>query len=118
MIKFLDGPAAGVTLMLARAPVFLRVVRSPGGKWDALDQLDDAPRPREEIHVYRVVGTPTSMHVSYRGSGGRRAGGWFYHGEYAYVPEQPADGEVRETAAWRAWTEAQRAKEQGEVKDG
>jgi hypothetical protein len=53
MSKILDGPAAGAFLSLGRSPYFLRVVRKPGGKWDALDQLDDTPEPDEEIHVYR-----------------------------------------------------------------
>jgi len=43
MIRFLDGPADGVELRLMRTPIMLRVVRSAGGTWDALDQPDDTP---------------------------------------------------------------------------
>ena len=38
MTTFQDGPAKGMTLMLKRTPVYLRVVCSLG-KVDALDQL-------------------------------------------------------------------------------
>lgn len=54
MTRFIDGPAEGVTLMLKRTPVYLRVVRNRQGKWDALDQLDDSPASDEEIFVYRL----------------------------------------------------------------
>lgn len=59
MSRFLDGPAAGQELTLARAPIFLRVViDQTDGKVDALDRLDDTPSPSEHVHVYeRVDGT-------------------------------------------------------------
>lgn len=56
MFSFLDGPAKGSSLNLARAPVFLSVViDSRGGKIDALDQLNDTPHPCEPIYVYRLA---------------------------------------------------------------
>jgi len=58
MTRFLDGPAEGVTLMLRRAPIYLRVVHR-GTEWDALDALDDRPTPDETIYVYVLHGEPT-----------------------------------------------------------
>lgn len=48
MTRFTDGPAQGLVLMLRRAARFLRVVHD-GKKFDALDQLNDRPRPEERI---------------------------------------------------------------------
>jgi hypothetical protein len=103
--RFLDGPAAGVTLFLQRAPLFLRAVRVAGGKWDALDQLDDYPKPNEEIVVYALEGAPTWMHVHRRGGGGIYRGG-----AYRVVEPQPADADLRDVFKWRAWAQA-RSKE-------
>ena len=103
MTRFLNGPAAGTTLMLRRAPDYLRAVRDiPGGTWDALDQLDDVADPAEEIAVYRLEGEPTWIHV-------RRAkgGGVFRGGAYRLVDPAPPDDQVRTTKAWRTWTRAQ-----------
>ncbi len=52
MLTFLDGPAAGLSLLCARAPLLIRVVRSPSGRFDALDQVGDAPEFGERIFVY------------------------------------------------------------------
>lgn len=107
-MKFLDGPATGVVLCLSRAPVFIRAVQNKAGEWDALDQLDDTPRPDETIHVYRLAGSPTWMHVDGRDKQGRRFGRTTYHGEYRHFPEQPAPEEIRITEGWQAWVETQR----------
>jgi len=53
MTTFEDGPAKGQHLSLQRAPKFLRVVED-GGKWDALDQPTDEPRPGETLYAYRI----------------------------------------------------------------
>lgn len=53
IVTFIDGPAEGVQLDLARNPYYLRVVRGIDGKWDALDQLDDDPALGDEIFIYR-----------------------------------------------------------------
>lgn len=98
MTKFLDGPAAGVTLMLKRAPHYLRVVQAPDGKFDALDQLTDLPRSDERIVVYEMVGEPSWMHIR-----SRRGGGIFRGGEYRVVDPQPDDSEIRLTTRWREW---------------
>lgn len=97
MTRFLDGPAKGQTLMLRRAPVFLRAVQGPSG-WDALDQLDDTPAANERIVVYRLIGEPTWMHVRMT-----KGGGIFRGGTYRVVDPQPPEDVLRQTAAWRAW---------------
>jgi hypothetical protein len=62
--RFIDGPAAGTVLSLKRSPLFLRAVQDPlDGKWDALDQLDDAPRPGERIVVYRKTEDRGMVHL-------------------------------------------------------
>lgn len=107
MTKFIDGPAAGVTLWLKRAPVFLRAVRSTEGAWDALDQIDDTPTTGESIVVYKLHGEPTWCHINARSKHGERQGGIFQGGEYRVVDSQPKDERVRETASWRAWVAEQ-----------
>jgi hypothetical protein len=102
MITFRDGPAAGVELMLRRAPTYLRVVRGRTGNWDALDQIDDTPTKGETIFVYRITGTRSHYHLCARGRG-KKASGYYARADYVFVPEQPADAELRETEAWRAW---------------
>lgn len=99
MTKFLDGPAAGITLSIRRAPVFLRVVRDHAGRWDALDQLSDTPRYGETVHVYRKASNDGSVHL--------RPGGWFQMATYRLHPEQPDVGTARSTNRWRAWCEAE-----------
>lgn len=104
---FMDGPAAGQGFDLRRAPMYLRVVEvvEQMGKFDALDQLDDEPREGERVHVYRIVpGSFGCVYVCARGRGA--LGGRYESGIYRYVPD--VDGEqLRETAAWRAWVDAQ-----------
>lgn len=106
MVQFLDGPAQGVRLMLARAPIYLRVVRNHVGEWNALDQPDDTPEAGEAIFAYRRVGEAGSLHLDRRNKRGRRVGEWYQTGEYR-VLEQPDDATLRDTEAWRAWALAQ-----------
>ena len=118
MIRFLDGPAAGVTLVLRRAPLLLRVVsRAPargdrdlfgGLAWDALDQLGDEPRAGETIHVYLRVGDVTKGFLDWHDGRGRR-GTAFCSTDYRHVAEQPGDSHTRTKAAWRAWCVAHEA---------
>lgn len=104
MIHFLDGPAAGVKLMLKRAPVLLRVTHHVmSGKWDALDQLDDQPDPDERIYVYRVAGPVSHCHIR---CAEPAPSGWFVMGEYRVLPDQPEDRHTRATEDWRAWCTA------------
>jgi hypothetical protein len=104
MTRFKDGPAKGQLLMLNRSPIFLRVVEKDG-KWDALDQWEDSPRPGESIHVYQRVGEAGTCHIYARGGGG----GFFSAGDYEHVAEQPSDEDVRNTAKWQAWCRAKKS---------
>jgi hypothetical protein len=63
MTTFEDGPAKGQTLMLQRAPLFLRVVIDPSGKVDALDQLTDKPASNEKIFAYVLTAEPGRFHI-------------------------------------------------------
>lgn len=74
MTSFAGGPAAGVSLLLRRAPLYLRAVTGPDGKWDALDLLDDAPAPNETVVAYRRVGTASAMMLDWTEKGKRRGG--------------------------------------------
>jgi hypothetical protein len=106
MSKFHQGPADGHSLMLARAPRFLRVVVGPNNKIDALDQLGDSPEENEEIHVYEIQTEPIRVHINR----GRGKSGWYQIADYAHFPEQPADHEVRTHGAWEAWVQATAAR--------
>lgn len=102
MIQFLDGPAKGQLLILERLPHFLRAVRSVDGAWDALDQIDDEPRPDEAIYAYVMVGEPGIMHVDGRRDGKR----WSRTSKtatYRLCEHQPSDGVMRTAEFWRAW---------------
>lgn len=100
MIRFANGPAAGKILQLRRAPYFLRVVISPRGNVDALDQLEDEPRPRERIHVYRRHGEAHAYHLK---SSCPSVTGFYVEAAYLYHGDQPADAVLRDTQKWRAW---------------
>jgi hypothetical protein len=107
MVKFLDGPAAGVTLSLRRIPKLLRVVRSAAGEWDALDQLDDTPATDEKMYVYRRRDDldMTKYHLLFRGKD-KRQSGYYWNASYSVRIAQPRDSDVRDTAAWQAWATA------------
>jgi hypothetical protein len=97
MTTFQDGPAKGKTLMLRRAPRFLRVVEK-NGKFDALDQLDDKPEPGENLFAYEITGRPGMMHIHKRGGGG-----WYPIANYRFIEPQPTDAEMRTIEAWHSW---------------
>lgn len=101
MTRFVDGPAEGVTLMLRRAPFFLRAVRAADGEWDALDQLEDQPSADETVVVYQLHGEPSSMHICNRGRGARS--GWYRGGEYRLASAPPSDEVARDNAKWERW---------------
>ena len=101
MSRFIDGPAAGVWLTLARAPQLLRVVCAHG-EWDALDKLDDEPGAEETITVYPRVTEPTLIHVQLSNP---RRGYWSKHADYRVLIEQPDRELVASTDAWRRWCE-------------
>lgn len=86
--------------MLRRAPKLLRVVVSPHGKLDALDQLEDEPRPREKVFVYERVGEPSWVHIK---MSPRSSSGYYAQVTYRFIDEQPSDGAIRDTRSWRGW---------------
>lgn len=108
MCKFIDGPAKGKLLRIARLPLFLRVVIDSDGTVDALDQLDDAPKESEAVHVYMRCSQPCTVHVD----GSRwdkvkkrnvRFGEWFQTADYRHFPKAPADEVLRSPTEWPAW---------------
>jgi hypothetical protein len=98
MTNFLSGPAKGQHLYLKRAPRFLRVTED-GGKFDALDQLEDYPKVTERLFAYEIVGMPGSCHINR--SGGR--GGFYTVATYKMVEPQPTDVQMRVEADWKKW---------------
>lgn len=95
-VMFEDGPAKDAPmLMLHRVPLYLRVVRSMDGKWDALDQLDDDPEMGETIFIYKRL-SGRAGHIN----GGTRAksGPMF---AYAHTDEIDPEG-MEDRDAWRA----------------
>lgn len=108
MTTFNNGPARGTVLRLHRAPFFLRVCVGPvlddtdhRTKIDALDQVNDAPRPHEQLFAYRLTAKPGMCHI--RASQGQ--GGFFTLADYTLVDPQPAGGLMRNRKAWVAWCE-------------
>lgn len=99
MTTFQDGPARPAVLSLRRSPLFLRVVHGPRG-WDALDQLDDEPRPNETVHVYRRVCKPRGHVTTHERGRGRRC---YPLVEYTLHPNQPSAEVVRDTEKWQEW---------------
>lgn len=110
MTKFLNGPAAGQTLMLKRAPIYLRVTRDDkhalSPVWDALDQPEDTPMGGESVFAYKCKGTPGMAMVDGRDKKGKKWGGAFVIAEYELCEVQPTDAEMRSTPAWQAWCRA------------
>jgi hypothetical protein len=108
MTRFVNGPAAGITLGLRRAPLYLRVARMDDvdGKvtWDALDQLDDKVRPGETLYAYRKVPGSDQGVVCIRRAKG---GGCFHMAEYSVVEPQPDQDTMRHAGRWRRWCEVE-----------
>jgi hypothetical protein len=102
MTRFLDGPAEGVTLLLKRAPFFLRAVQAKDGTWDALDQLTDTPRSDETIAVYQVTAEPGWVHICSRGRNGF-GGGRYVTAEYRLASDPPSADVARDATSWREW---------------
>lgn len=103
MTRLIDGPAAGQTLMIHRAPFLLRVtMKNVKGKikCDALDQPHDKPEPGETLFAYKWKSAPAG-HVHVRMKGG---GGFYPMAEYTYVREQPSQATMQSTARWQEWT--------------
>lgn len=112
MITFKQGPADGKTLSLQRVPVYLRVVVDGAGNIDALDQLDDTPRPGETIYVYKILNHAGTVHIDRRDpKTGRRVGEWMQMATYQLMEEQPTQEQARDTATWQNWVAEQAGKE-------
>lgn len=104
MIEFVDGPASGVSLRLFRTPIMLRVVRSQKGEWDALDQVDDSPKPDEAICVYKMQAFRGRAFICRRP---KSASGLYLMATYSYFADQPTDAECRSNEAWGEWCKQQ-----------
>ena len=110
------GPADEQAFTCSRAPRLLRVTFTPPttlhvpgeGKWDCLDQLDDVPRPDEEIYLYEGIYSGPGMFVDGRTPGGRRWGMFVADATYRYIMRATGelDRVLRETASWRRFVEA------------
>jgi hypothetical protein len=104
MTKLVGGPAAGVSLSLSRAPMFLRVVRSITQEWDALDLLDDRPSVSEDVFVYKLESHEGTVHVDGRDKKtGKRFSKWLVSATYNFFQYQPTEEELRDTNKWRLW---------------
>lgn len=92
-------------LSLKRTPKYLRFTCSGSAvcsrNWDALDQLDDQPRPGEQL-VAAVLVRRGSCHLD-RVLNGRRVGEWHQTAEYKRLEEQPADEVMRSAEKWQEW---------------
>lgn len=103
MTSFFDGPAKDRLLTLQRSPVFLRVTVE-GDKLDALDQLEDEPTEREQLHVYRRIGEAgRAMVDGCDPKTHKRFGYMCTIAAYRYFKTQPSDEIMRDTDSWRAW---------------
>lgn len=109
MITFRDGPAAGHTLLLQRAPLYLRVTRDAQGTIDALDMPEDEPQPGETLFAYVRMTDPERVHL--RMAPPRRSG-FYARAEYALVEPQPEDAVMRDRDRWCEWASAQTRREQ------
>ncbi len=104
MTTFRDGPAVDHTLRLRRAPIYLRVTLDRAGTIDALDQLDDRPRPDEALFAYIKTSDDGMVHINSRDSKGRHTGGFFAMATYALIEPQPDEATMRSQAMWVEWT--------------
>lgn len=100
MITFTGGPAHGQTLMLHRAPRFLRVTKQ-GAKFDALDAPVDVALPDEALFAYEIVGKPSMCHLKMSGKGS----GFYALASYRYLERQPSDRTMRSNVRWQEWCE-------------
>lgn len=103
MILLLNGPASGKMLSLRRAPRYLRVVIDQDGSIDALDQLDDQPKPTEVVYVYVLASDVSRGFACTRGKGCDP----ILSAEYMFRPQQPEDATLRDRCAWQRWCIAQ-----------
>lgn len=88
MTTLLDGPAEGKVVVMRRHPHYIRIAWMPDATWEPLDLLDAVPDDDADLFAYsRPKGSPAS---AYR----------------MHVP-QPAEFQLRDTAAWQEWCREQ-----------
>ena len=101
MVELRDGPAKGAYL-IKRVPLFLRAVVEKGtGKVDVLDQLNDCPRRRELVYVYKRQGEASEVHIN-----SVKVKGYYAMGRYYYLPDVNGEA-LRETKDWQDWCKGQ-----------
>jgi hypothetical protein len=105
----LKTPGFATPLQLARAPLFLRFVRSAAGDWDALDLHSDTPRPGETIVAARLKNKST-VHVDGTRNG-RRFGETYFTRDYEPVADPPSLDVLTDTERWQSWCLEQPANE-------
>jgi hypothetical protein len=115
MTRFLDGVAANTILSLERSPEFLRVVRTPDGKIDALDQLGDLPEEQEALFAYELASRDGNVHISYRDPHGRRCGRWEAMATYRACTNPPDDATMRDNRSWAKWAIIQHNRRKGDT---
>jgi hypothetical protein len=93
----------GSPLMVKRAPLYLRFVRrgDDSRTLDCLDQLDDEPKPAEEVIAAERVSS-SAVHYKFAGRDKHKSG-WYLWVQYAKLPDQPPPEVLRDTASWRQW---------------
>jgi hypothetical protein len=114
MLTFVDGPAAGKTIGLRRAPRFLRITRrrfllgmeDPGEEFDGLDQPGDIARHDESLYAYETKKLEGRAHMRFSGKA-KSASGIYDIAEYRFIEPQPADDIMRDNKKWIAWCERQ-----------
>ena len=104
LVRFkIAGHGKGKLLDLKRTPKYLRFVfnGSDWGTLDALDQLDDTPRPGEHM-IAAVIGESSNIHVDGM-KNGRRCGWNVKIIDYDMIAVQPSQELMRDIAKWQAW---------------
>jgi len=100
----MDFPTFRGPIMLERAPKFLRFICAgllSSGKWDALDQLDDVPKPDEQVFAARLHREGT-VHID-RVVKRKKVGEWIKTADYRMIDDGPPEAVLRDNDAWRAW---------------
>lgn len=107
------GLRVGPTLTLSRRPKYLRFVAvgEDFEQLDALDLLEDEPKPHEKIYAAVLV-ERGSLHVDGKRNG-KRFAEWLDTADYELLAEQPSDEVLRDAAKWQAWAISQNEKQAG-----
>lgn len=104
MITFIDGPAKGQTMDLARVPFYLRATHSESRGWKALEYPGDTPCPDESLHLYYFFKDTGAVHLDYRDRRtGQRSAKTVRCADYRLCPVQPGDAILRDYTRFHAW---------------